>query len=633
MENNIADIHERVYAHLVKDTSLRFTLRQVNRAGRMDAGYWFSGNENYLAFSFWKGLDWKNKTPNIYFQVNLDGSASLNFVSYDNDEKIKFFSNVSEALDMRQLSRTRTEETFEHWQKVYRGNDYLASLDSFLKKDKRIIDAFLKSSEGMEEVFGAIDETEFNKSKLRIEKIRRKLQKNETYKKEYQEVRSIKLDSMKLEHLSLFGTPQEIHFHPNLTCIIGENGTGKTTILRALVLSFMGYEQNETIGLEDNELLTGIIVKMKRIEGLKDGRIEYTKEQGTIDLLYSVESANGALHSPEPFRNSVFFQNTPEGPKISDDPDADFRNVIDDRFKSLFLAFPQVLGLPDEAHKLDDTKEPHAGDAISMLNNQPDNRLLRFGSFLRKLNAIANDKQAKGANLPKERLLLGEIFKIISEVLLQKVELHSIEVNGSDREPIWVRIGENGQPILLELVSSGYNNVFGWMGYLLKRLIDVTPEGEDFKKTHAIVLVDEIDTYLHPVWQSRALRILMDTFPNVQFIVTTHSPYVVGSIPNDRLRIYVCKTQANYLVEVEEFTEFNTYGANLDRLSAEVFGTPGRFVLDIQLKMGYLSNLIDSGQLAEAKNMLVNDFREIDRDDPELTRKRTLIKTKELLAQ
>lgn len=632
MENNIAEIHERVYAHLIKDESLRFTLRQVNRAGRMDAGYWFLGNENYLAFSFWKGLDWKNKTPNIYFQVNLDGSASLNFVSYNDDAKVKFFSDISEALDMRQLSRIRNGEPFERWQKVYRGNDYLASLDSFLKKDKRIIDAFLKSSEGMEAIFGAIDEKDFNEQKKRIEGIRKKHLKEKIYRKEFDEVKSIKLNRMTFENLALFANRQDIEFHPNLTCLIGENGTGKTTVLRALVLGFMGYEQNENIGVEDNELLTGSIVKMKRIEGLKNGRIEYVREQSTIDLFYSVETVGSESPEPTIFRNGVFFQNTPDGPKISDDPEADFRNVIDDRFKSLFLAFPQVLGLPDETKKIDEKIEPHAGDAISMLNNQPDNRLLRFGNFLRLKNREANDKQAKGTARPKERILLEEIFKIISEVLCQEVRLHSIEVNGSETEPIWVTIGQGSKPILFELVSSGYNNVFGWIGYLLKRLIDVTPEGEDFKKTHAIVLVDEIDTYLHPLWQSRALRVLMDTFPNVQFVVTTHSPYVVGSIPNDRLRIYVCKPR-NHLVEIEAFTEFNTYGANLERLSEEVFGTPARFVPEIQEKMDNLSKLIDEGKLAEAKKMLAEDFREIDRDDPELSRKRTLIKTKELLAQ
>jgi len=630
--NNIAELHEQIYAHLIKDESLRFTLRQVNRSGRLDAGYWFTGNEAYLAFSFWKGLDWKNKTPNIYFQVSIDGSASLNFVSYDNDAKVKFFSDVSEALDMRQLSRIRNGEPFEHWQKVYRGNDYLASLDSFLKKDKRIIDAFLKSSEGMEAILGPIDEEDFKKQKRRIETIRKKRIREQIYRKEFDEVKSIKLDRMTFENLALFANRQKIEFHPNLTCLIGENGTGKTTVLRALVLGFMGYEQNENIGVEDNELLTGSIVKMKRIQGVNNGRIEYVREQSAIDIYYSIETVGSESPKPTIFRNGVFFQNTPDEPKISDDPEADFRNVIDDRFKSLFLAFPQVLGAPDESKKIDEKIEPHTGDAISMLNNQPDNRLLRFGNFLRIKNREANDKQAKGTARPKERVLLEEIFKIISEVLCQEVRLHSIEVNGSETEPIWVTIGQGSKPILFELVSSGYNNVFGWMGYLLKRLIDVTPEGEDFKKTHAIVLVDEIDTYLHPIWQSRALRVLMDTFPNVQFVVTTHSPYVVGSIPNDRLSIYICKPR-NHLVEIEAFTEFNTYGANLERLSEEVFGAPARFVPEIQEKMEGLSKLINDGKLAEAKKMLAEDFREIDRDDPELSRKRTLIKTKELLAQ
>jgi predicted ATP-binding protein involved in virulence len=59
---------------------------------------------------------------------------------------------------------------------------------------------------------------------------------------------------------------------------------------------------------------------------------------------------------------------------------------------------------------------------------------------------------------------------------------------------------------------------------------------DDFTKLPAVCLIDEIDTYLHPKWQYSILDALVKAFPNVQFIVTTHSPYVVGSIPNDKIQ-------------------------------------------------------------------------------------------------
>jgi predicted ATP-binding protein involved in virulence len=64
---------------------------------------------------------------------------------------------------------------------------------------------------------------------------------------------------------------------------------------------------------------------------------------------------------------------------------------------------------------------------------------------------------------------------------------------------------------------------------------------DDFTKLPAVCLIDEIDTYLHPKWQYSILDALVKAFPNVQFIVTTHSPYVVGSIPNDKIQLFICE--------------------------------------------------------------------------------------------
>ena len=143
---NIAEIHDRVYQFLSeqyeKDNTFRFTLRQRNRADRLNQGYWFTGNDNYLAFSFWKGDDKRNKTPNIIFVITNDGKSSLEFVSFDEKDKIDFLAEVADALEMQQKKKLN-DESYQHWVKNYKGTDYLDSLETFLKRDKRFIDLFV----------------------------------------------------------------------------------------------------------------------------------------------------------------------------------------------------------------------------------------------------------------------------------------------------------------------------------------------------------------------------------------------------------------------------------------------------------------------------------------------------------
>ena len=68
--NNIAEIHENVYSYLTQNyPELTFSLRKINRSKRLEAGYWFHGNDSYLLFTFWDSWDWKTQTPIIYFSI------------------------------------------------------------------------------------------------------------------------------------------------------------------------------------------------------------------------------------------------------------------------------------------------------------------------------------------------------------------------------------------------------------------------------------------------------------------------------------------------------------------------------------------------------------------------------------
>ena len=85
--------------------------------------------------------------------------------------------------------------------------------------------------------------------------------------------------------------------------------------------------------------------------------------------------------------------------------------------------------------------------------------------------------------------------------------------------------------IPMRLMSSGYRSLIGMIVDIAYRMAVLNPNLEEdiSKKTNGIVLIDEVDVHIHPKWQWRIVEALMKTFPRVQFITTTHSPIVIAS--------------------------------------------------------------------------------------------------------
>ena len=78
---DLIDINEKVFDYLEEERKsnpkLTYTLRKSNYSDRLAEGYWFYGTENYLSVSFWSGMDWKNRTPNISFIILQNGETFL----------------------------------------------------------------------------------------------------------------------------------------------------------------------------------------------------------------------------------------------------------------------------------------------------------------------------------------------------------------------------------------------------------------------------------------------------------------------------------------------------------------------------------------------------------------------------
>jgi len=139
-------------------------------------------------------------------------------------------------------------------------------------------------------------------------------------------------------------------------------------------------------------------------------------------------------------------------------------------------------------------------------------------------------KEAKG--LPVV-VSLNEAKEMIRELLDRNVE---IEVT-----PDNVTFTERGTPLEFEQLSDGYKSVISWTGDLITRLAENQPNAKSLNDFKGIVLVDEIDMFLHPKWEYTLVGKLRKMFKGIQFIFSTHSPMLILGASEDAVFYKVYK--------------------------------------------------------------------------------------------
>ncbi|MBC7884510.1 MAG: AAA family ATPase [Saprospiraceae bacterium] len=140
----------------------------------------------------------------------------------------------------------------------------------------------------------------------------------------------------------------------------------------------------------------------------------------------------------------------------------------------------------------------------------------------------------------------------------------------------------NGAQITVTQMSDGYRSILSLTFELLRQLIRVYGEESVFKKVQkgimeidvpGVVLIDEIDAHLHPTWQTRIGQWFTKFFPKIQFIVTTHSPLVCRAAEKGSIWRLAAPGSENPSGEVlKEEKEKLLYGNILDAYGTELFG-------------------------------------------------------------
>ncbi len=195
------------------------------------------------------------------------------------------------------------------------------------------------------------------------------------------------------------------------------------------------------------------------------------------------------------------------------------------------------------------------------------------------------------------------------------------------RSPLHMELNKNGTILWVDHLSDGEQCLLAMVGDLARRLAILS--GKNLKaplQGRGIVLIDEIDLHLHPEWQREIIPKLVKTFPNCQFIVTTHSAQVISDVRPEYVFL-LRQAEDNIVVSHPE----DSFGQTSDRILEDIMGVPSR-PREIKDAFHDLFHLISNNKLEAAKGRVIKLKEKIGRD-PDLTRADTLIRRKEALGK
>jgi energy-coupling factor transporter ATP-binding protein EcfA2 len=311
--------------------------------------------------------------------------------------------------------------------------------------------------------------------------------------------------------------------YSNVNLLLGNNGSGKSTVLRAVALVAL----SEVVGSS----------------GFTPYRLV---RQGADTARIAAAFAGRGPDGAEPLLTEMQIEPLGRGTleRISSATDGFWRGIFDDVSPQFFVAGYGVNRRV--AQKSSDPALEDAGAAV---------RFNRVRGLFNEHTPLAPFGEWLPSALERRP---RELRELLTELLPEKTQLTS---RFEDEQPVFRR---HGIEIPFRALSDGMQSYIGWLGDLLHQL-DSVAGARDLRDVGGLVLVDEVDLLLHPSWQRVVVPIISDMFRKIQFVFTTHSPIVAGTL------------ESGNIVVAREVDDTGT--STLRRIDAEVHGLNAEQVL------------------------------------------------------
>lgn len=333
------------------------------------------------------------------------------------------------------------------------------------------------------------------------------------------EEKSMKIEKMTIDNIN--GIKHlDLTFNKGLNLICGENGVGKTTILRAITHYYMN----------------GNDIYIKK---------HFDSEKGTVNIQLLGEN-KGLYYEVTKFVPGYVERYSPEFKKSN--------QIL--YFSSLReIKYEQLDSIPASNNVDTDVNSISHSTSLLLLGAEKDTKkwLANRCAFY----IIGSLKPYQKQNF--------ELCKKVFNLIDNKLQIETIS------ETCEIIFEFNGNEIFFEMLSDGYKSCISILVGIIKEIEYRFPETNavDFD---GIIMIDEIDIHLHPQWQAKLIKVLKETFPRAQIIATTHSPSVLqNATAREIIPLY---KDENGDVNIKELHlgEYGLQGWTLEEIMKDVMG-------------------------------------------------------------
>lgn len=334
-------------------------------------------------------------------------------------------------------------------------------------------------------------------------------------------------DKMKINnlHITNVGNISELNlnFNPTMNVICGTNGIGKTTILNSIAACFSsaGNSLKKKFGSE-----IGMVDIM-----VDNQNFNQTGLSIVVDAVRPLEKYSLRTREKELYRELINFS---------------IARSIDYKELANLSKYP-------EREYWDSTDITKSGLTDNQLKNWLVNRYMASGHW--------DDLEFYEQENFK---LMKKVFSIINP---------DIEFKKADARNFEVLLNDRGNEVYFEFESAGYKAiVFILLGIISEIEFRMLDNKKPAKEFDGVILIDEVDMHLHPAWQREVIRALKETFPNAQFIITTHSPSVLQDLKSDEIIPLEIDDKNNVKIKKLNLSEYGLKGWTLEEILSDVMG-------------------------------------------------------------
>lgn len=329
----------------------------------------------------------------------------------------------------------------------------------------------------------------------------------------------------------------ELDLDGRSTILFGINGVGKSTILAAINILYgaiinkiVNQRFKQTINLELSDIKRGkASAKVSAAFRFEDEDRTYPYEK---TIIYSNKRLSIPKHLDELVEHyeELYIGKTvidEENNLLQEKPDFNLPIFVNYGVNRLVLKTPLRM------------RKGEFYDQYSAFERAIENQIAFGKLFEWFLEQETYETQMKRQDETYQDKSLSAVKKAMLAMLDGYQDIHIVA------RPYSMRITKEKETLDILQLSDGEKCVLALFGDIARRLALANPSLDNPLEGTGVVLIDELELHMHTLWQRKAIGILKETFPNIQFIITTHSPQILGEVERDFNIISLSREEEN----------------------------------------------------------------------------------------